>query len=178
MQQNKSSDRIDLNKIAQDVMKYRMKKIPDFPDYYATSEGEIWSNKTKKFLKPQTTSRCNYLYVFLRKDNKTYRKAVHHIILETFCEEERNGRECRHLDNNPHNNNLINLKWGTHKENGLDMALSGRQGTAKLNADEVKQIKLLHKESNISFCKLAKMYNVTKGAISHIFNGRTWTHVA
>ena len=40
------------------------KEIPNFPNYYACSNGEIWSEKTKRFLKKNIT-KDGYLWKYL-----------------------------------------------------------------------------------------------------------------
>lgn len=34
-----------------------LKEIPDYPEYYATTSGKIWSNKSNKFLSTLTKSK-------------------------------------------------------------------------------------------------------------------------
>jgi hypothetical protein len=52
---------------------------------------------------------------------------VHRLVLEAFVGPCPEGMECRHLDGDPANNRLENLRWGTHRENAADQV---RHGTA------------------------------------------------
>lgn len=45
---------------------------------------------------------------------------VHRLVLEAFVGSAEEGQECRHLDGNSLNNRLVNLQWGTPKENSED----------------------------------------------------------
>ena len=60
----------------------------------------------------------NYYYVNLRKDGKTIPKYLHRLIMENFCPcENMNDLQVDHIDFNPQNNSLENLRWLTPKEN-------------------------------------------------------------
>lgn len=52
-------------------------------------------------------------------------KLVHHLVLITFVGERPEGAECCHNQNNPSNNNLVNLRWDTHLANVLDKEKHG-----------------------------------------------------
>lgn len=50
---------------------------------------------------------------------------IHRLVLEMFIGPCPDGMECRHLDGNPLNNRLDNLRWGTHLENMEDRRRHG-----------------------------------------------------
>lgn len=50
---------------------------------------------------------------------------VHRAVLATFVGPCPEGMEVRHLDGDPTNNHLSNLRYGTHSENELDKVLHG-----------------------------------------------------
>ena len=95
-----------------------MKQIEDFPDYFIDENGEVWSNKFNKWrkLKPGLTKK-GYLQVVLCKDGKEYTKKMHRLIAETFIPNPKNLPHVRHLDDNPLNNSIQNLAWGTNQDN-------------------------------------------------------------
>ncbi len=69
-----------------------------------------------------------YKIVGLRSpDNPGTKKQVyvHQLVLGAFVGPCPIGMECRHLDGNPSNNFLSNLRWGTHLENMEDMRRHG-----------------------------------------------------
>lgn len=55
---------------------------------------------------------------------------VHHLVLEAFAGLRPEGTEARHLDDDPSNNHLDNLAWGTRRENVLDQVRNGIHNNA------------------------------------------------
>lgn len=52
---------------------------------------------------------------------------VHVLVLEAFVGPAPDGHECRHLNDNPAENHLRNLCWGTRSENNLDAIKNGKR---------------------------------------------------
>ena len=157
-----------------------MKPIPSFENYYATKDGRIWSSKTNKFLKQCARNEQGHLVVSL-PEKKQY---VHRLILETFVSPCPKNMECRHLDGNPANNKLSNLKWGTSRENSLDAvkhktyyhAQGEGHGRAKLTNNKVREIRKLLK---LGFTRrqLGELYGVAHSVINCINARKTWKHI-
>lgn len=55
------------------------------------------------------------------------KRYVHRMVLEAFVGPCPDGQECRHADDDPPNNKLENLSWGTHADNMLDSYRNGRK---------------------------------------------------
>lgn len=89
------------------------------------------------------------------------------------------GRMVRHWDDDPLNNDVGNLLYGTAKDNSADAIRNGRStrgsknAMAVLHAEQVLAIKqrLGLKEA---VGKLAKEFGVCSSAISEIKAGRNW----
>lgn len=62
---------------------------------------------------------------------------VHRMVAEMFIPNPDNLPVVRHLDGNPNNNNVLNLAWGTSKDNWED---SVRHGTAHTAEDLEKYL--------------------------------------
>jgi len=162
-----------------------MKQIPGFPNYCATKDGRIWSKKRNKWLKPQHWG--NYLRVALRHNKSTHQKSLAHVVLETFIEIRPKGMECRHLDDNPSNNKLSNLRWGTRKENIQDQIKhkthSGfcRKGEknplSKLKKSDVKMIVYMYRTGLFIQKEIANFYRIDKTTVSNIISKKTWKHI-
>lgn len=94
-----------------------VKEIENFEGYYAHDDGNIWSEKTKKFLKPREYNKYGHRQVRLSKNNKAYDMTVHGIIAKAFVPNPHNKPIVGHKDCNPRNNNAENLYWCTQEEN-------------------------------------------------------------
>jgi hypothetical protein len=132
---------------------------------------------------------CGHLSVVLSLKGKTKTRLVHHLVLEAFVGLRQVGTECRHLDGNPANNKLYNLKWGTRGENVKDAMEHGtfslppindlrgsKSSSAKLNDNKIVEIRKLHAEG-MSDTEIAKKYKVCRQTINSIINNKRWEHV-
>lgn len=118
-----------------------IKRILGLEGYYITTTGVVlsrWKTRGRKVgkgvekylsdtmraLKPHKDKR-GYARVALYLDgvSKTYQ--VHRLVLETFIGPCPEGMECLHIDGNPENNDISNLRWGTHYENVQDAKRHG-----------------------------------------------------
>lgn len=95
-----------------------MKQIIDFPNYFISENGKVFSNKTGKLkeLKPMQT-RNGYWYIDMMKNNKRVRKAIHRLVCYHYCEGYFEGAEVNHKDANTSNNHYTNLEWCTSSYN-------------------------------------------------------------
>ena len=106
-------------------------------------------------------------------------RRVHQLVLEAFVGPRKKGFETRHLDGNPANNKVENLKWGTHFENIADTIRHGMvpRGEMHCNATltESQARKIL--TSKESAKALAKRYKVSEDTVRRIKAGRRWKHI-
>ncbi len=160
--------------------------------YSVSDYGKIKNYKTGQILKPSINGR-GYYNIDLCKNNNRKTFLVHRLILETFVGPCPEGMECRHLDGNPKNNKLENLKWGTPKENYNDRKLHGtdRYGfkigykynigskcvTSKLNEKQVRIIKYLLMTKILTPKEITKIFDISKYIISLIKRNKSWKHV-
>lgn len=70
-------------------------------------------------------TRTGYHIVTLWDTPKPKHFFVHRLVLEAFDRPRSEHEVCRHLDDNPLNNCLSNLKWGTPSENNYDAVRNG-----------------------------------------------------
>jgi len=176
-------------------MKEIWKDIPDYNGIYQCSNlGKIKKicrakgNQIGKILGPikQTSG---HLSVGLSKDGVDKKFGIHRLVLFTFIGPCPPGMECRHLDGNPTNNNLNNLKWGTRSENMQDSIRHGtfkhnppdnsgsNCGASKLIDKEVVEIKFLIKKGKLNDRKIGEIFGVHRRTITDIRLGKTWKYV-
>lgn len=179
-------------------MKEIWKDIPEYEELYQASNlGQIRSfliHKTLgKILRPILCT-GGHLQVGLYKNGKQKRLFIHRLILNTFVGSCHIGMQCRHLDGNPINNKLNNLKWGTGSENQQDSIRHGtffhpdnsgsNNGRVILQESDVRRIRKLlqsgrngQAERRYSQQEIAKMFNVHPYTISMIATKKTWKHL-
>ena len=88
--------------------------------YQVSNLGRVKSlgnNKTRKekILKPETIN--GYLRVCLFKERKGKHILVHRLVADAFIPNMDNKPYIDHIDGNPNNNIINNLRWCTHNEN-------------------------------------------------------------
>lgn len=155
-----------------------MNKI--FEDYYATSTGQIYSNKTHTYLK-QRISRRGYYIVNLSVKGKCKTYSVHRLIAKAFIPNPNNYPIINHIDGNKLNNNISNLEWCSYKYNSIHAVTHNLRNTARgidtkhgqFTEDDIIRIRKL-KELGLSQYKIATKYGVTRSTIQQILNGTTY----
>lgn len=115
-----------------------MKDIEGYESQYAvTEEGQVWSYKTKKFLKP-VTKKDGYLQVSLFKNGKAKTYLVHRLMAQTYLSNPNNLPEVHHIDGNSTNNNIKNLQWISKEDNLIDMYIRQLKKLG-VSIDEIKR---------------------------------------
>ena len=94
-----------------------MKDIKNYEGLYAiTPEGEVYSYKSKKFLKPWVNQK-GYLKVDLWKNGKMKHYRIHRLVAEAYIPNPDNLPQVDHIDGNKMHNFLNNLQWITNRDN-------------------------------------------------------------
>ena len=94
-----------------------MKDIKGYEGLYGiTPEGEVWSYKYKKFLKPKY-EKNGYLRIMLCKDGQRKMYSLHRLVAQTYLPNPENLPQVNHKDENKANNCLQNLEWCDQKYN-------------------------------------------------------------
>jgi hypothetical protein len=106
--------------------------------------------------------------VTLSKNNIVKRFILSRLVAISFIPNPNNLPIVEHIDDDPTNNNVNNLKWGDYKSN-----TEAREKVLRLkNVYKITpEQKEFIKKSNLSGPELAKMFAVTKGYINNIKKG-------
>lgn len=96
----------------------KSENIPGYPGYFVSRDGKVYSNKSGDWkLKRISLSNTNRFRVRLRGKLKYKWIQVNRLVAMVYIPNPNNHPIVMHLDNNPHNNRVENLKWGTQSEN-------------------------------------------------------------
>ena len=94
-----------------------MKDIKDYEGLYAiTRDGNVWSYKSKKFLKSRL-NRGNYHRIDLCKNGKRKSYLIHRLVAQAFIPNPEGLPEVNHKDENKSNNCVDNLEWMSKIDN-------------------------------------------------------------
>jgi hypothetical protein len=105
------------------------KDVQDYEELYKVSNlGNVYSVKSQKILKAQF-SYDGHAIVGLYKNRKFKSHSIHRLVANAFIPNPMNLPIVHHLDNNPRNNCVDNLKWCTQKENVHHTIAAGNHGT-------------------------------------------------
>lgn len=139
--------------------------IKDFPGYQVSNQGRVRSyyrpigygggvvldrQSEPKMLTPTKLGRQDHLRVTLYKDEKRYPKLVHRLVATEFIPNPESYKIVRHYDDNPLNNNVDNLRWGTQRDNVFDYIRNGRanyDGITNYNEKRKTPVEAYNKET-------------------------------
>ena len=94
-----------------------MKDIKGYEGLYAvTPEGEVYSYKSKKFLKPKFQTK-GYMQVRLIKNGEEKNYLIHRIVADAYIPNPDNLPQVDHIDNDKTHNYVNNLQWITNRDN-------------------------------------------------------------
>lgn len=149
-------------------------------------ETDSHCSQAGKILKSCANSRGYSIVVLISDRRKRSSKYVHRLVCTAF-----NGlppssaHAVNHLNGNKQDNRDHNLEWVTQKENVLHAFrlklrsgfLGEQNGGARLDNEDVTQIRLLAATRNLTQRRLGMLYNVHPATIGCILRGQTWKHL-
>jgi hypothetical protein len=157
--------------------------VKQFKDtkYYVESDGRVYSEHSKRYLKPHRMKN-GYWLISLGANCK---QLVHRLVAIVYLENPNNLKEVNHKDGNKDNNTVDNLEWCTRKHNcqhaletGLRVAQNGSNHChAILNEEKVRQIREIHGTNKYSCREIGEMFGVKGSTVDYIIHRKAWKHV-
>lgn len=100
--------------------------IDGAPGYMISDCGRVWSTASQQFLKLKTMDREGHLGVCLSINGRPRYEYIHRLMAKAFIPNPNNYPVVRHLNDEPHDNHLENLRWGTQRDNIHDAIRNGK----------------------------------------------------
>jgi len=130
-----------------------------------------------------------YHYYDLKEDGRKQKVGAHQLVAVVFIGPRPSPKhEVAHWDGDPSNNWDGNIRWATKKENHADVVRHGRisnvkahgedHPSAKLNENDVINIRRSFTGKRGEVKAFAEKYGVTPRAIRTLVLRETWKHVA
>jgi hypothetical protein len=161
------------------------KPVPTREDSYEVSNyGRVWSilrqggRKTGRLLRSSTTPK-GYKKIRLQKGARPQNWYIHSLVLIAFVRPRCDGEEAAHLNGDPADNRLANLRWVSSKENKRHQRLHGTQPfganhhSAVLTIEQVSQIKRLRDEG-MFWREIAALFGVATNTARRAGRGQTY----
>ena len=160
----------------------KWKPIPGYPGYEVSDQGQV---RSQRGVLSAHTVRGGYKLTYLYLDRKRYHFFIHRLVMTVFVGPCPEGYEIDHIDGDPANNALTNLRYVTHSENmkaavrrwGSNWHCGETNPLAKLTAKQVVEARRLYAEGT-TMSIIARLYGVNTGTIHDVIKGRTWKHLA
>lgn len=127
-----------------------MKEI-GFPDYCITKDGDVYSLKVNRFLRPAKNgyNSGNYYFVHIyNAERKLINVTIHRLVAKMFIPND-NPKEkthVNHIDGDKLNNSVSNLEWITPRQNNLHANETGLRKPTYLTDKNIlpKEDEILH----------------------------------
>jgi len=175
-------------------MEYRI--VPDFPNARVGTDGSFWTRSVKCFagtgnLRPLgewvqrragSRQKDGYVLVRLRYGKRLWVTSLHALILTAFVGPRPKGMLGCHRNDDPSDNRLENLYWGTPTTNCEDRDRNGatvrgsKNNKAKITEADAAEIRRLRAEG-VSRPEVSRRFGIHASQISRICSGKAWSHV-
>ena len=148
-------------------------------NYSITTEGKLYNEKTKNWLKGQI-SKNGYLTYNISIEGIKKRLYAHRMVAETYIPFIEGKTEVNHIDGNKLNNSVENLEWVNSKENlkhavenGLIDAIGNIKNFNGYKINQIKDGRIINTFDSIS--KASKITGVCRSGIEKVINGKQHT---
>ena len=105
-------------------MDERWKRIYDIPEYWISTKARVWSSISMSFVYG-TPLKSGHIDMSLRCNGRRVHRYLHRLVAEAFIPNLHGYPEVRHLNDDPSDNEVENLAWGTQSDNMCDCIRNG-----------------------------------------------------
>jgi hypothetical protein len=163
--------------------------VPGYPAYCIGTNGLVWSRSGNQYqplldrwvIYKGDRYKTGHTRVVLGYGLSKWRIFIHDLALIVFVGLRPDGMGCRHLNGNPRDNRITNLRWGTPKENADDRTIHGthpvgsRSANSKMTECDVEEI-YRRIEAGDTYQSIGESLGVDGSRITHIVRGDEWRH--
>ena len=117
-------------------------EVVGFPDYLIYNDGRVWSKKSNIFLKLQNDtegykgiSLCNKRLKIRNKRHK-----VHRLVAIHYIPNPENKPQVDHINRDPSDNRVENLRWATRTENEHNKGISKNNTSGHKHISKYKKV--------------------------------------
>jgi hypothetical protein len=141
------------------------KTIENYPNYEISDCGMVLSHYSGNILKSQKHYIDGYLQVVLSKNGKLKNFTVHRLVAQAFIPNPENKREVDHIDRDPSNNHISNLRWVTSSENNQNKGYQCNNKLGIKNISYNKRDNIYQYEKTIEGTRVVKRFKTLDEAI-------------
>lgn len=164
------------------------KELKDYPGYFITTKGRVWSSIKGKGRWLSQYRQGKYYWGVQIGGRSGGNKLIHQLVGRNFLKDYKNGIHILHKNETldyPYVNFLDNLYIGTQQDNIIDKNIKNRgryRGKPHLTIEQVDQIRLMWNNTkgetvNKFSTKICGSYGVSRTTIYGIIIEKTWTYV-
>ncbi len=162
---------------------------PDrYSRYWVTRDGELWSSRSRTrerwlLMKDRLDGAGRHVVVLSNGMKRGAPAKISRLVALAWCDNPDNLPFVLHRDDDTENNTVGNLYWGTPQQNADDRTRNGMTTNgeshwkAKLNEEDVRNIRILTLTDSYSCRHLARLYGVSGVQISNVITGKSWAHL-
>jgi hypothetical protein len=152
--------------------------------YFVTDCGKVWSEKSRKFLKPSITPNGYPVVGLSVGDRKARVFFVHRLVVDAFLPSDPNRSITNHKNGDKTDNRLENLERCNHSENLIHAhaylprkrVIGSSHPSAKINEQIVLEARLRW-GSGDTMRSMAREYGIGYHSLRQAIHGETWKHV-
>ena len=140
--------------------------ITDYENYIIYEDGKVFSQKSKKFLKPYLGVR-GYMTVNLCKYGKMKNVKIHRLVAIHHIPNPNLLEYVDHIDRCKTNNCISNLRWASMSDNNLNQTVYKNSKTGIKNISYMTRDKRYRFEKRVENKKFIKTFNTLAEAVSY-----------